>query len=78
MVGLGVLSLALLSITIHKPYIIKRQSICHTVFCVFFGSDGNVLAIRKANKYYLYAWFSPLSCCPGDSLRRAEGEASGI
>jgi hypothetical protein len=36
MVGGGVLSLAALSETGHKRYIIKRESVCHEVFvCVF-------------------------------------------
>jgi len=48
--ALGVLSLALSSETVHKPYIIKRESVCHEVSCAFYSSDGNVLAIDDVKR----------------------------
>ena len=57
MVCRGFLSLAHSSETGHKRYIIKRESVCHVFSCGFLGSDGIVLAIRWANKYYSLAWF---------------------
>jgi len=50
-----VLSVTLSSIAIHKVYIIKSEFICHQVFYGFLHLVGIVLAIRKANKYYLFA-----------------------
>jgi len=39
------------AIDYHIPVSLSR------IICGFFSSDGNVLAIRKAKKYYLFACF---------------------